>query len=225
MARRIKARAVRKLGELLKDFDGRGRKNKNVVAHTFTTRQKAAEAAGISRAQQTTAARVAAIADPDFEACVEDPSPPGTSLLAELGRKSRLRRSERAKVCPPTEAELEDMTRRHGSANCVDGLLKIAREATRCDPEDVVEAIKRNQDCLSDVRLALGFAARVKQALDKAAPQGDLTGRRGDPSFAPPHNTIRSGKIACRQAHFAPPTKGGSAAFVGFAGPRQRNYM
>ena len=172
MARRIRARAVRRCGELLKEYDGRGGKSKNVIAPTFApTRREAAEAAGLSQSQQTTAARLTAIARPDFEAYVESPRPPGTALLAQLGRKSRLRRSERASAI--TEADLEGLARRHRSAACLDGLLKIAREARQCDPEDVVEAIldKRNQSHLSDVRQALGFVMQVKQELDNAVPQ------------------------------------------------------
>jgi hypothetical protein len=139
--------------------------------HFCPTRREAAEAAGLSQSQQTTAARLTAIARPDFEAYVESPRPLGTALLAQLGRKSRLQRSERASAI--TEADLEGLARRHRSAACLDGLLKIAREARQCDPEDVVEAIldKRNQPHLSDVRQALGFVMQVKRELDKAAPQ------------------------------------------------------
>jgi hypothetical protein len=58
LADRIQARAVRRMGELLKQFDGRGDHRKNGGAPTSSQRE-VAEQAGISKDQQVQAVRVA----------------------------------------------------------------------------------------------------------------------------------------------------------------------
>ena len=75
-ARRIKHRALRKLGELLQSYDGRGRKKKP-EGHPVFTRAEAAKAAGVSENQSRISARIYAIPDDEFEAAVECPHPPG----------------------------------------------------------------------------------------------------------------------------------------------------
>ncbi|MHB9879085.1 hypothetical protein ACSMXM_05425 [Pacificimonas sp. ICDLI1SI03] len=90
-AERIQARALRRCGELLEQFDGRGGdQSKSVGADTFApSRQIAAENAGLSKRQQVTAVRTARIPEPQFEAAVESDSPPSKTALAEMGRKPR----------------------------------------------------------------------------------------------------------------------------------------
>lgn len=70
-ADRIQARAIRRCGELLKQFDGRGRPTENNEgAHTISQREAAAEA-GMSRHQQSTAVRVANLPAEAFVAELE----------------------------------------------------------------------------------------------------------------------------------------------------------
>jgi hypothetical protein len=85
---RIKARAVRRAGELLKDFDARGDHRKSGDAPTSSQRE-AAEAAGLSKDQQVQAVRVANIPAPEFELQVESANPPTITALAEQGTKQK----------------------------------------------------------------------------------------------------------------------------------------
>ncbi len=86
-ADRIQARAIRRCGELLKQFDGRGRPSENSEgAHTISQREAAAQA-GLSRHQQTAAVRVANVPANDFEQAVESPAPPTVTRLADMGRR------------------------------------------------------------------------------------------------------------------------------------------
>ena len=89
MAIRIRARAVRRAGELLKQFDARGGdQSKSVSADTFGQRE-AAEQAGMSKRQQVTAVRVANVPEQDFTEQVESAKPPTISQLAQQGIKPR----------------------------------------------------------------------------------------------------------------------------------------
>lgn len=90
-ARRIQARAVRRAGELLKTFDGRGGDHsKNGGAPTSApTRREAGDAAGMSRDQQVTAVRVANVPAEQFEA-VESDTPPTVTKLADMGTNRRM---------------------------------------------------------------------------------------------------------------------------------------
>jgi len=86
-ATRIRARAVRRMGELLLEYDGRGLAKSE--GPPTLSREEAAKKAGISRHKALTAARVGSIPQDQFEELVESPQPPGTTQLAEVGKKSR----------------------------------------------------------------------------------------------------------------------------------------
>lgn len=69
LADRIQARAVRRCGELLKQFDGRGNNQHTEGKEgTLLTQRTAADAAGISEHQRKTAVRVANVPEAAFEA-------------------------------------------------------------------------------------------------------------------------------------------------------------
>lgn len=90
-ADRIQARAIRRCGELLKQFDGRGgdqSESKPALTSAPTQRQAAAQA-GLSLHQQRTAVRVANVPAETFERAVESPAPPTVTKLADMGRKPR----------------------------------------------------------------------------------------------------------------------------------------
>ena len=85
----IRARAVRRCGELLKRFDARPA---NAAKQTDATgglisQRKAAERAGISERQQLTAVRVANEPEPEFSRQVQSESPPTITALAQQGVK------------------------------------------------------------------------------------------------------------------------------------------
>lgn len=92
MAARIRARAMRRAGELLKQVDGRGGdRSKSNGADNFArpSQRSVAEQAGMSPRQATTAVRVANIPAADFDRQVESANPPTLTALAEQGKQPR----------------------------------------------------------------------------------------------------------------------------------------
>ncbi len=90
MADKIQARAVRRMGELLKQFDGRpDNAMKQKEGTLLLTQAQAAENAGISEHQRKQAVRVANVPADKFEAAVESPKPPTVTALAEMGKQIR----------------------------------------------------------------------------------------------------------------------------------------
>lgn len=90
-AMRIRARAIRRCGELLKQFDAKGRNQHEDSKgdHTTLSQREAAEQAGITKHQQVQAVRVANVPAPQFEEQIESPRPPTISQLAVQGIKPR----------------------------------------------------------------------------------------------------------------------------------------
>jgi hypothetical protein len=105
VARRIQGRAVKRCGELLKEFDARGgdrskstgagtfapeaKQNGNGMAAGAISQRAAAEAAGMSKRQQVTAVRVANVPAEAFEAAIESDNPPTVTELAKAGTAAR----------------------------------------------------------------------------------------------------------------------------------------
>lgn len=93
MATRIRDRAIRRAGELLKQIEPATGKNnqysqvKGGGAPTLHSRKQAASDAGMSRDQMHTALRVANIPQAEFDAQVESANPPTVTALAEQGKK------------------------------------------------------------------------------------------------------------------------------------------
>jgi hypothetical protein len=89
-ATRVKARAIRRCGELLKAIEagkgGRPMKTTDAAVSSFT-RTQAAREAGLSERQQVTAVRVASVPSERFEAAIESETPPTVTKLAEIGTK------------------------------------------------------------------------------------------------------------------------------------------
>ncbi|KFL24950.1 hypothetical protein JP74_21995 [Devosia sp. 17-2-E-8] len=94
MATRIRDRAIRRAGELLKQIEpqkGGDRKSAEYQsgdAPTLISRKQAASDAGMSRDQMHTAIRVANVPADQFEKLVESPTPPTVTKLAEMGTAS-----------------------------------------------------------------------------------------------------------------------------------------
>jgi hypothetical protein len=109
LATRIRARAVRRCGELLKTFQSNGGRPKSKTtmgAHgSFpSTQQQAAREAGLSPHQEETAVRVANVPAADFEVIVESDHPPTITALAGAGlRTTKVARLARAANKRPIE--------------------------------------------------------------------------------------------------------------------------
>lgn len=89
-AMRIRARAIRRCGELLKEIEKAHGANQNIKADNrpkVETRQQAAKGAGMSKHQAKEAIRVASVPAEKFEQQVESPKPPTITKLAEQGTK------------------------------------------------------------------------------------------------------------------------------------------
>lgn len=90
MATRIKARAVRRAGELLRQIEpASGARTDLQPSMGDRTRSETAQDAGMSKHQQMQATRIAAISEADFNAQVEGQSPPTLTQLASQGIKPR----------------------------------------------------------------------------------------------------------------------------------------
>lgn len=91
MAQRIRARAIRRAGELLKQIEpGHGaRDGKREAGDHPPLRSEMARDAGMSPHQAKQAVRVANVPADDFERQVESPKPPTLSQLASQGIQSR----------------------------------------------------------------------------------------------------------------------------------------
>lgn len=92
MAQRIRARAMRRAGELLKQIEpspgGRPSKTNDGGDSSFS-RKDVARDAGMSERQQVTAIRVASIPETQFTAQVESANPPTLTELARQGTQKR----------------------------------------------------------------------------------------------------------------------------------------
>jgi hypothetical protein len=94
-AERIKARAIRRCGELLRQVPAANGSRTDVEPqegdHPRLTREQAATDAGLSEHQRKTALRVAAVPESDFAAQVESDSPPTLTELAKQGTAQKPR--------------------------------------------------------------------------------------------------------------------------------------
>lgn len=89
MAARIRARAMRRAGELLKQVSGRGNNQHTDGADSKLVQANLARQAGMSERQKITAVRVANIPERDFAAQVESVNPPTLTELARQGTQKR----------------------------------------------------------------------------------------------------------------------------------------
>lgn len=145
-ADRIQARAIRRCGELLKQFDGRGgSKTESKAALTSApTQREAAADAGMSVHQQRIAVRVANVPESTFETVVDSPSPPTVTKLADMGRKPR-------QLVDLGGRDPEDFNR---SMHFRGMLRDYARELSGCDLNDILPRL--NDAERNEVRIVIG---------------------------------------------------------------------
>jgi len=132
-AQRIRARAVRRCGELLKEIEKGHGKNQNNGGGAPTkdlTRKEAATQAGLSKDQAVQSIRVANVSEEDFEAQLESDSPPTITNLAEQGMAKGVPRYEQL-----------GMTKKAFQAGMYfrGHLADMAEQTTNFDPQDVVD--------------------------------------------------------------------------------------
>jgi hypothetical protein len=145
---RIQARAIRRMGELLKQIEPAkpGPKPElSVGTHTELGRQAAGEQAGMSKHQQVQAIRVANVPTAEFEQQVESSAPPTVTNLAKQGT-----RTSKPVVAEPQEAP---KTRPEGFAAATHLIGTVEEFATFCrsqNPEIIAAAVMPHE--LKDVR-------------------------------------------------------------------------
>lgn len=93
-AMRIRARAIRRCGELLKEVERAQGARTDLRPRTatdprFPSRKDAATGAGLSPRQAKSAIRVANVPEDDFDEQVDSDTPPTVTALAEQGKRSR----------------------------------------------------------------------------------------------------------------------------------------
>ena len=88
MASKIRARAIRRMGELLREVepDKGGRPKTRNTGDPRSGRKSAARAAGLGQRQQMTAQRIANISEADFEAAFEEKKVPSIKTLVDRGK-------------------------------------------------------------------------------------------------------------------------------------------
>lgn len=93
LAARIRARAIRRCGELLRQVEPANGARTDLKPRggcpPRLSRKAAATEAGLSTDQMKTALRIANVPAEEFEALVESEDPPGADKIAERGKKTR----------------------------------------------------------------------------------------------------------------------------------------
>jgi hypothetical protein len=94
-AKRIRIRAERRMGELLRQFDGKGNnqysKEDSTADHTKLSQKETAEDIGLSKWQKDQSIRLSNIPEETFNEMVESENVPTLSQLAELGTKKTVK--------------------------------------------------------------------------------------------------------------------------------------
>ena len=185
-ARRIRLRASRRCGELLKAFDARGGdRGKPVTALDFARHSRAAVAseAGLSEHKARTAVNIADIPKADFEAAVQSKHPPGTTLLAQW---KKLNQHERVRSV--TESSLAEVLKSAHAGRAVEGLLQFEKSAAESGMDVIVEILTRRgyAEKLARVRHGIGLAFRLSSALDEAGNRGNSLLRQVVTEKTPP---------------------------------------
>lgn len=131
LADRIQARAISRMGELLKTFQTGpkgGRPANGGDAPTVSQRQAAANA-GLSKDQEVQAVRVANVPREVFERLVESDDPPTVTALAEMGKRPLL---DLGKAKP------QDFSR---ATHALASLRRFAEFTEENDPREVASGV------------------------------------------------------------------------------------
>lgn len=90
-AKRIQARAVRRAGELLKQFDGQGKRSDLETSDDSQpkSRKEAGDEAGFTDYKRKQAVNVANVDEESFNEQVDSDNPPSVNQLSEQGKQKR----------------------------------------------------------------------------------------------------------------------------------------
>lgn len=127
-AMRIRGRAIRRCGELLKTFQNQGKRTDLLHSGVVSSQREAAAQAGMSTHQEADAVRVANIPLEDFEAAIESDNPPTLSQLAAAGTNTIIR--------PPGFAQ---------ATEAIGTLRRFAEFCQKNDPTVVAHAVMAHE--------------------------------------------------------------------------------
>lgn len=148
MATRIRDRAIRRAGELLKQIEpAKNHHDASTREGDYPSRKQAAETAGMSSHQAKQAIRVANVPGDDFERQVEGENPPTITALAEQGKRSAPR--------PVIDLQGRDPGEFNRSLHFVAEFEDYARTVERLDLSRILPGLSRIE------------AARIKTAISK----------------------------------------------------------
>jgi hypothetical protein len=179
-AKRIRARAKRRMGEILLTFDARGGdRSKTATPPGFAqegisgpvirivSRTEAAADAGISEHKALTATRIASMNADDFEAAIEAPKAPGTTLLAKMARMNQPPRDNASTI---RSGDFREVLAAGDCKRIIEAVQRLARYADSMDADRVIDLLStdENAGALPTVHQGLVVASRIKAALDKA---------------------------------------------------------
>tara|TARA_R110002126_G_scaffold65428_2_gene166813 strand:- start:309 stop:974 length:666 start_codon:yes stop_codon:yes gene_type:complete len=159
-ATRIKARAIRRCGELLKQIEGaKGgvtKKGTRGSAPSPVSRASAATAAGLSERQRKDALRVASLDASEFDAAVESENPPTVTELSEAGRRAVKNREYLEK---PKPKGFRDATKLLGESR------RFAEFCERADPAIVADALTKRESkrVMGDIETISAWLTKFKK--------------------------------------------------------------
>lgn len=154
MATRIRDRAIRRAGELLKQIEPQSGKRTDIEPSSGApTRLDVAKEAGMSRDQMHTAIRVANVPQADFDRQVESDNPPTVTKLAEQGKKSAPRPVIDLKGRDPKEfnrsmhfVQALECYQREVKAMALDTILPVLIDSERERVRKAIAAIDATHD-------------------------------------------------------------------------------
>jgi hypothetical protein len=167
MADRIKARSVRRMGELLKEHNAPGKRTDKPTEgdHGKLSQREVAERAGVSEHRQLQAVRVANVPAKQFETAIERKRPMTVAQLADKGKTSRskpaagvIRTASGITIITPLRQASAYNTRLMNFIDSYYREVKAWSDNTALDKETkacLVDAIERGAMRLYDLRRAL----------------------------------------------------------------------
>jgi hypothetical protein len=165
---RIKARAIERAGNLLKEHHAQGKRSDLQLGGIGPTksRREEAEAAGLSKDQQIKAMRLTNIPRKEFEALVEASPPASIKELAALGKKSNPK--------PLTDMKGRDPEEFQMSTYAVGEVMHMAKAIGKRNPEAVVRGATQGKSLLplrENVRACIQWLTQIDEALTRRITQ------------------------------------------------------
>lgn len=163
LAKRIKGRAIRRCGELLREVEAkpgtRTDLEPSAAADTRLIRKQAAKDAGLSHRQQHQALRIANIPEGDFNAQIDSATPPTLGELAKQGTNK--------KPVPLFDLEGIDPKDFQIATHVMGDISALARLARTTDPSQAVRGMKTQEKhkCCEDLAVARTWLTRLSEEM------------------------------------------------------------